>query len=90
MFRWLAREVRALDEPIRLARMRRRLSGALFAERVVISRDTLNHLEKGVPRLLSARTRRRFGSLASSAILMRSHAMTSSGANCRIWHWVGK
>lgn len=49
MFPSLARQVRALGERIRLARLRRRLRGTVFAERVGISRDTLNRLEKGDP-----------------------------------------
>lgn len=47
LFPSLARQVRALGERIRLARLRRRLSSTVFAERVGISRDTLHRLEKG-------------------------------------------
>jgi transcriptional regulator with XRE-family HTH domain len=47
LFPALDRQVRALGERIRLARLRRKLSTTLFAERIGISRDTLNRLEKG-------------------------------------------
>jgi len=41
------RQVAALGERIRKARLRRRLTGVLFAERLGVSRDTLSRLEKG-------------------------------------------
>lgn len=41
--------MRALGERLRLARLRRSLSTVLFAERMGVSRDTLNRLEKGDP-----------------------------------------
>ena len=47
LFPALDRQVHALGERIRLARLRRKLSTTLFAERVGVSRDTLNRLEKG-------------------------------------------
>ncbi len=43
------RQLMALGERLRLARKRRRLSAVLMAERVGISRDTLNRVEKGDP-----------------------------------------
>ena len=43
------KQIAALGDRIRLARRRRRISTILFAERVGISRDTLNRLEKGDP-----------------------------------------
>jgi transcriptional regulator with XRE-family HTH domain len=43
------RQLSALGERLRLARKRRRLSAVLMAERVDISRDTLNRVEKGDP-----------------------------------------
>lgn len=39
----------ALGERLRLARLRRKLSTVLMAERMAVSRDTLNRLEKGDP-----------------------------------------
>ncbi len=39
-----------VGEQIRLARLRRRLSAAMVAERAGISRNTLYHLEKGSPK----------------------------------------
>lgn len=39
----------ALGERLRLARKRRGITGVLMAERVGVSRDTLNRLEKGDP-----------------------------------------
>ena len=39
----------ALGQRMKLARLRRSLSSALFAERVGVSRDTLHRLEKGDP-----------------------------------------
>lgn len=41
------RQIRQLGERLRAARLRRRMSTILFAERMGISRDTLNRLEKG-------------------------------------------
>jgi transcriptional regulator with XRE-family HTH domain len=45
----VAKQMRALGERIRLARLRRRMTTLLFAERMGVSRDTLNRLEKGDP-----------------------------------------
>ena len=39
----------ALGERLRLARLRRSLTGVLFAERMGVSRDTLHRLERGDP-----------------------------------------
>ncbi len=39
----------ALGERLRTARLRRNLTGILFAERMGVSRDTLHRLEKGDP-----------------------------------------
>lgn len=39
----------ALGERLRYARLRRRLTSVLFAERMGVSRDTLHRLEKGDP-----------------------------------------
>jgi len=41
------RQLTALGERLRLARKRRKISTVLMAERVGISRDTLNRVEKG-------------------------------------------
>jgi transcriptional regulator with XRE-family HTH domain len=49
LFPSLERLVHGLAERMRLARLRRRLSTTVFAERVGISRDTLHRLEKGDP-----------------------------------------
>jgi transcriptional regulator with XRE-family HTH domain len=38
-----------LGENLKLARLRRKLSGALVAERAGISRSTLHHVERGSP-----------------------------------------
>jgi transcriptional regulator with XRE-family HTH domain len=43
------RQMRALGERLRLARLRRQLTAVLFAERMGVSRDTLNRLERGDP-----------------------------------------
>jgi transcriptional regulator with XRE-family HTH domain len=43
------RQMEALGERLRVARLRRRLTGVLFAERMGVSRDTLHRLEKGDP-----------------------------------------
>lgn len=45
----VVKQVEALGHRMRLARLRRRLSAVLFAERLGVSRDTLNRLEKGDP-----------------------------------------
>lgn len=47
VFPGLQRQLTALGERIRVARLRRRISGVVFAERVGVSRDTMNRLEKG-------------------------------------------
>jgi transcriptional regulator with XRE-family HTH domain len=41
------KQIRALAARLKLARMRRGISTSLFAERLGVSRDTLNRLEKG-------------------------------------------
>lgn len=41
------KQIRAFAERLKLARMRRGMSTSLFAERLGVSRDTLNRLEKG-------------------------------------------
>lgn len=43
------RQIQAIGQRLRLARLRRSMSTIQFAERVGISRDTLNRLEKGDP-----------------------------------------
>lgn len=43
------RQMQALGERLRLARLRRMLTTVLFAERMGVSRDTLHRLEKGDP-----------------------------------------
>jgi len=43
------RQMRDFGERLRLARLRRGLTTVLFAERMGVSRDTLNRLEKGDP-----------------------------------------
>jgi transcriptional regulator with XRE-family HTH domain len=45
------KQMRALGERLKLARLRRELATVLFAERLGISRDTLNRLEKGDPNI---------------------------------------
>jgi len=45
------KQMRALGERLKLARLRRELSTILFAERLGISRDTLSRLEKGDPNI---------------------------------------
>lgn len=45
------KQMRAFGERLKLARLRRELPTALFAERVGISRDTLHRLEKGDPNI---------------------------------------
>ncbi len=44
-----ARRLKKMGEQIRLARLRRKLSAELVAERAGISRQTVNALEKGSP-----------------------------------------
>ena len=43
------RQLESLGERLRLARKRRRISTVLMAQRVGVSRDTLNRAEKGDP-----------------------------------------
>lgn len=43
------RQMQALGERLRLARLRRRITTIQFSERVGVSRDTLNRLERGDP-----------------------------------------
>lgn len=43
--------MRALGERLRVARLRRRISTILMAERVGVSRDTLHRLEQGDPNI---------------------------------------
>jgi transcriptional regulator with XRE-family HTH domain len=43
------RQMLALGERLRLARLRRNLTSVLVAERMGVSRDTLHRLEKGDP-----------------------------------------
>lgn len=47
----IARQAQALGERIRLARLRRKLSTILFAERMGVSRETLRRLEGGDPNI---------------------------------------
>jgi transcriptional regulator with XRE-family HTH domain len=49
MFPAALRQLEALGERLRLARLRRQLTTELFAERVGVSRETLRRLEKGDP-----------------------------------------
>ncbi len=44
-----SRQLEALGERLRTARLRRKLTGVLFAERMGVARDTLHRLEKGDP-----------------------------------------
>ena len=44
-----SRQMEALGDRLRLARLRRKLTSVLFAERMGVSRDTLHRLEKGDP-----------------------------------------
>lgn len=44
-----SRQLNALGERLRLARRRRRITAVLMAQRVGVSRDTLNRVEKGDP-----------------------------------------
>ncbi len=41
--------MRAFGQRLRLARLRRRISTVLFAERMGVSRDTFHRLERGDP-----------------------------------------
>jgi transcriptional regulator with XRE-family HTH domain len=43
----IEKQMRALGLRLKVARLRRRISTILFAERMGVSRDTLNRLEKG-------------------------------------------
>lgn len=45
------RQMQALGARMRVARLRRGISTILFAERMGVSRDTLNRLEKGDPNI---------------------------------------
>lgn len=45
----IEKQMAALGQRLREARLRRRISTLLFAERMNVSRDTLNRLEKGDP-----------------------------------------
>lgn len=47
----VTKQVEAIGHRLRLARLRRKLSTVLFAERMGVSRDTLNRLEKGDPNI---------------------------------------
>jgi transcriptional regulator with XRE-family HTH domain len=47
LFPGTKKQVCELGDRIRLARLRRRITASLFAERVGVSRDTLHRLEKG-------------------------------------------
>lgn len=47
----VAKQVQELGERIRLARLRRKLSTILFAERMGVSRETLRRLEAGDPNI---------------------------------------
>jgi transcriptional regulator with XRE-family HTH domain len=46
-FPFVEKQIRALAARLKLARLRRGISTSLFAERLGVSRDTLNRLEKG-------------------------------------------
>ncbi|MBV8046209.1 MAG: helix-turn-helix transcriptional regulator [Paludibacterium sp.] len=45
------RQLSALGERLRLARLRRRITAELFAERMGVSRETLRRLEHGAPNI---------------------------------------
>jgi transcriptional regulator with XRE-family HTH domain len=47
----IERQINALGQRLRNARLRRGISTILFASRVGVSRDTLNRLEKGDPNI---------------------------------------
>jgi transcriptional regulator with XRE-family HTH domain len=47
----VAKQAQALGERMRLARLRRKLSTVLFAERMGVSRETLRRLEAGDPNI---------------------------------------
>jgi transcriptional regulator with XRE-family HTH domain len=49
MFPAALKQLEALGERMRLARLRRNLTTELFAERMGVSRETLRRLEKGDP-----------------------------------------
>ena len=44
-----SRQLEALGDRLRTARLRRKLTGVVFAERMGVARDTLHRLEKGDP-----------------------------------------
>lgn len=50
----ITKQLTALGERLRDARLRRELTTVLFAERLGVSRDTLNRLEKGNPNIAIA------------------------------------
>lgn len=45
----LQKQMAGLGDRLRTARLRRRMTGIVFAKRIGISRDTLNRLERGDP-----------------------------------------
>ncbi len=45
------KQIGALGQRLKVARLRRKISAILFAERIGVSRDTLNRLEKGDPNI---------------------------------------
>ncbi|MGQ5525020.1 helix-turn-helix transcriptional regulator [Chitinimonas sp. PSY-7] len=47
----ILKQLTDLGERLRMARLRRQISTLLFAERLGVSRDTLNRLEKGDPNI---------------------------------------
>lgn len=47
----ITKQLAALGERLRDARLRRQMTTVLFAERIGVSRDTLNRLEKGDPNI---------------------------------------
>ena len=47
----VVRQASALGQRIQLARLRRKLTAILFAQRLGVSRDTLQRLEKGDPNI---------------------------------------
>ena len=51
LFSSITKQLTALGERLRDARLRRKLTTVLFAERLGVSRDTLNRLEKGDPNI---------------------------------------
>lgn len=50
-FSSITKQLTALGERLREARLRRELTAVLFAERLGVSRDTLSRLEKGDPNI---------------------------------------